>query len=324
MNTTVADLLNQHPTNVVQNTGYVTQSDKSWTRNYHPIRNVLVHTLIGEDGLTYANFERAFLPWDADDSLRTTVHAVSPNHRTWRFESEADCELWFHSEISNIVLPAWNQFPVVTQTSHTKPPRVDNISEEVDAVYSVRFGGGRTVLAIGEMKRNLVDARLWQRGNIYSNAGQKKLSQELRGYADKYQCPQVFCFDGETLLVLQFRANKVEDILEENCPVDCWVLPRESSNTPLRFALYMLLAQGFRRFQGMCAVPLTVGGLTPRLRQFFNGRPVWRVNGANLVEHPGGYQRSVDPDSGAVKWTHDEDPEAVWETLALWDVDAAQ
>lgn len=279
MNTTVADLLSQHPTNEVQNAGYVTQSDKSWTRNYHAIRNILVNTLIGEDGLTYANFERAFLPWDADDSLRTTAHAVSPNHRMWRFESEADCELWFHSEISNIVLPAWNQFPVVTQTLHTKPPRVDNISEEVDAVYSVRSGGGRTVLVIGEMKRNLLDASLWQRGNISSNAGQKKLSRELRGcvnpispnllpalvelclylsrilsdrrqpsYADKYQCPQVFCFDGETLLVLQFRANKVEDILEENCPVDCWVLPRESSNIPLCFALYMLLAQGFRRF----------------------------------------------------------------------------
>jgi hypothetical protein len=37
------------------------------------------------------------------------------------------------------------------------------------------------VLAIGEMKRNLVDVRLWQRGIISPNAGQKKLSQELCG-----------------------------------------------------------------------------------------------------------------------------------------------
>jgi len=62
----------------------------------------------------------------------------------------------------------------------------------------------------------------------------------------------------------------------------------------------------------MFAVPLTVGGLAPWSRQVFNGRPVWGVNNANLAEHPGGYRRSVDPGSGALKWTHTEDPGAVW------------
>lgn len=133
----------------------------------------------------------------------------------------------------------------------------------------------------------------------------------------------MFCFDGETLLLLQFRADKVEDILEADCPVDCWVLPRKSSYTPLRFALYMLLVQGFRRFQGLYAMPISVGGLTPRFRQFFSGRPVWGMEGVNL-DHPGGYQRSVDADSGAIKWTHPEDPELVRETPTLWDVPAGQ
>lgn len=110
--------------------------------------------------------------------------------------------------------------------------------------------------------------------------------------------------------------------------MDCWVLPRKSSHTPLRVALYRLLLQGFRRFQGTCAAPppLTVGGLMPHGRLFFNGLPLWRVSGTNVnvVEHPGGYRRWVDPDSGAIKWTHDEDPEAVvWETFALWGVNAA-
>lgn len=95
------------------------------------------------------------------------------------FESEADCELWFHSEISNVVLTS--QFPVVTQSSHIKPPRVDNISEEIDAVYSVKFNQVRTVLAKGEMKRNLIQAHFWQYGNISLNRVQKRLLQELRG-----------------------------------------------------------------------------------------------------------------------------------------------
>ncbi|KAK0701106.1 hypothetical protein B0T21DRAFT_321997 [Apiosordaria backusii] len=294
MNTTAA-LLSEHPTNYVYNTDYVTQSDKAWARNYRPIHTMLVHTSIGGDGLTYADFKTAFLPRDDDDDLRLRASAVPPNQRTWRLQSEADCELWFHSEISNIVLAAWNQYPVVTQTSHTKPPLIANISEEVDTTYSVKFGATRTVLAIGEMKRNLVDPRLWQGGDISSSASQKKLSQELRGYADKYQCPQVFCFDGKTLLLLQFRANRVEDILKENCPVDCWVLPRASSFTTLRSALYMLLVQGFRRFQGACAPQVSVGGLTPQLRQFYNGQLIWAApEGMNVLEHPGGYQRSVD------------------------------
>jgi len=246
-NTTVADLLGQHLTNEVQTTGQATQSDKAWTRNYHPIRNLYVHTQVNhrDDGLVYANFERALLPWDADDTMRTAEPAIPANHRIWRLESEADCELWFHSEVSNIVLAAWSQFPVVTQSSHIKPPRDDQrISEEVDAVYSIKTRTvSRAVLAIGEMKRNRVDPDRWQSGDISSLPGQVKLSQELRGYAGKYQCPQVFCFDGETLLLLQFQANSAPDILQENCPVDCWVLPREPVGTPLRPALYMLLLQ---------------------------------------------------------------------------------
>jgi len=70
-------------------------------------------------------------------------------------------------------------------------------------------------------------------------------------YAAKYKCPQVLYFDGETLLLLQFRANAEGDIQLEDLVVDCWVLPRARSGTPFRYALYMLLLQGFRRLQGM-------------------------------------------------------------------------
>ncbi|KAL2017964.1 hypothetical protein VTK56DRAFT_1496 [Thermocarpiscus australiensis] len=182
MSTTVANLLEQHPTNFVYSTNYTTSTDKTWARRYHPIRNLTIHSTIGEDGLTYVDFQTAFLPWSEDGDLRMSAPAVPPNQRTWRFVSEADCELWFNSEISNIVLAAWNEFPLVTQSSHIKPPRVESIPEEVDSTYTVRYRGQRSVLVIGEMKRNLVSAAGWQRGEV-SREPQKKLPQELRGCA---------------------------------------------------------------------------------------------------------------------------------------------
>ena len=65
-----------------------------------------------------------------------------------------------------------------------------------------------------------------------------------RSYAHKYRCPQIFCFDGVYLLMLQFRINKsVDDIRLTGCAVDCWVVPRENHGRgcTLRYALYRFL-----------------------------------------------------------------------------------
>jgi len=96
-------------------------------------------------------------------------------------DCEADCELWFHTEVSNVVLAGWDRYRQVTQASQTKLPRTENIPEEVDATYSIKYGNERTVIAIGEMKRNLIQAAAWQAGNVLQVAGQKMLSRELRG-----------------------------------------------------------------------------------------------------------------------------------------------
>jgi len=181
MNTTVSDLLSTHPENEVYNPEFVTQSNKAWAQSFSWIRNLTVHTWI-EDELAYTDF-KAFIQQHDDDTLRLSELAVHPNRRKWRLETEADCELWFHSEVSNIVLAAWSQYPSVTQTSQTKPPTTDvSIPESVDSTYSMKFQKDKKVLAIGEMKRNLINPDLWQQGDISSNEGQKKLSRELRGY----------------------------------------------------------------------------------------------------------------------------------------------
>lgn len=101
----------------------VTQSDKPWAQRYPAIRNLIVHTIIDEDNWTTANFDRAILSLDSDDTiLRASVEARRPNDRPWRLECKADCELWFHTEISNVVLAAWNQYPRVMQSPNLPWP----------------------------------------------------------------------------------------------------------------------------------------------------------------------------------------------------------
>ncbi|KAK3373652.1 hypothetical protein B0T24DRAFT_271170 [Lasiosphaeria ovina] len=319
---TVGHLIWQNPDNPVENNHIYTYTNKAWTSPYHVIQNLMIRTQLDGDGRTNGDFT-TFKTFD-DDALRSQQYAVSPNMRSWIFDSEADCELFFHTEVSNVVLAGWRSYPLVRQTSHMKPLGSNN-AESVDATYLAGPGDNMTVIVIGEMKKNLIDARSWQSGNIMGNSPQEKLSKELRAYAHKYQTPQVYCFDGETLLLLQFRASKAADILSHTVKVDCWVFPREKTNVPLRYALYMLLSQGFRRFQTMNALPgpLSVGGFESVERRFFDGRPIWRdMYSHKTLDHPGGYNRSVDAD-GAVKWTDPNDlagASVVYETLPFWTV----
>ncbi|KAL2174067.1 uncharacterized protein P884DRAFT_159421, partial [Thermothelomyces heterothallicus CBS 202.75] len=177
--------------------------------------------------------------------------ARPPNERYWRLETESDVEHWWHTEISDIVMAAWARYPAIVQTCHTKPLSEITISENVDSTYGVYIGNQRYPVVIGEMKRNLINEEDWQANSLRDT--QQKLARELRGYADKYQCPQVFCWDGRYLLVLQFRARKPDHIRNADCPIDCWVIPVEGSTCTLRYALYRLMVQGFRRCQAVVA-----------------------------------------------------------------------
>jgi hypothetical protein len=101
--------------------------------------------------------------------------AREPNFRRWRLEYEADCESWFHNEVSNVVLAAWASYPGVLQTSHAGPLSLtEQIAESVDATYSTKINGERVPLVVGEFKRNLIDMEAWQTGDLSSVEGQKK------------------------------------------------------------------------------------------------------------------------------------------------------
>jgi hypothetical protein len=136
-------------------------------------------------------------------------------------------------------------------------------------------------------------------------------------YAYKYRCPQIFCFDGSLLVLLQFKAYRLEDLKDEACPVDCWAIPIEGSSCSLRYGLHRFLAQGWRRCQGEFAAHFSVGGLTPYSREFYIGLPIWKIDGRKQKSHPAGYRRAVHGESGALMWTHDVHP-IEWETGAFW------
>lgn len=192
MATSAVDLLTQHPTNsiaYIPNKG--AQTNKSWALNYHPISNLIIHTTVSPGGVVEATYEPAFLPLKDDDSLRLSESALPPNKREWHIFNAADRELWFHTEISNIVLAAWSRYPAVVQTSHPKPQGFNSPADEVPIAYSMQRGSIRAILAVGEIKRNVIDREVWKSGHLDAEGTQERLSRELRGYVgDK---PSIQC-----------------------------------------------------------------------------------------------------------------------------------
>jgi hypothetical protein len=62
---------------------------------------------------------------------------------------------------------------------------------------------------------------------------------------------------------------------------------------------------------------MTVGGLQPHSRNFFNGEPIWQYQVSLYTAHPFGYKRLTDGETGTLMWTH-RDYEGEWETDAFW------
>ncbi|POR33875.1 Uncharacterized protein TPAR_05929 [Tolypocladium paradoxum] len=324
MATTVGYLLSQHPTNPVDDPRYETDTKKGWAKRFEPISRVKVHTSV-QDGIVLADFDSALGREQADDTVRQQLGAYPPNYRHWRLETESDAKNWFHHEISSVVLAAWAQHPNVIQQSEAKAFSDSTIAEVADDAYTIKPASQmRTPLVIGEFKRGLIQPPQWQRGDI-DTSRQLTLSRELRGYAHKYECPQIFCFDGRTLLMLQFRARKLKHVAEADCEVDCWVIPRENEGgCTLRYALYRLLVQGLRRCQGKLALSnVTLYGQSPKFRQFYSGEPIWDVEG-KLYRQPWDCYRVIDPSNGAFYWmcreeeVQDQDGNRMWDTQGIY------
>ncbi|KIH89746.1 hypothetical protein SPBR_08993 [Sporothrix brasiliensis 5110] len=260
MATTVGVIVNEHPAPVDEATDMMSQSNKAWTHSYLPIKKLRVHTYMNADMFTVtANFD-VFAPENDDDVLRMQQVARRPNVRRYRLYSEEDGISWFHNEVSNVLLPAFHRYPIVTQTSHHPPPHG---SERVDFSYIVQG--------------------------------------------------------------LEFRISKPQDILT-NCTVDCWVFPRDNvGGTPIRYAFYRLLVQGFRRVQGMRRFNTPINNTLAESCTFFSGKPHWRQADGTSTSSPFGCTRKVDPVTGGVYWVDqsgeelvDDNGDRLWDTGPFW------
>ncbi|POR36347.1 Uncharacterized protein TPAR_03458 [Tolypocladium paradoxum] len=323
MASTAATLIGQHSTNPIQETYHKSGSSKEWTRSYAPITNLIIHTIVQGPQAVQANFSAFHDEYD-DDSLRLHEPAYPPNYKRCRLNSEEDGIQWFHTEVSNIVLAGFARYPELILASHEKSFSEHRRDHTVDVAYSVAHAGRRKHVAIGEFKRGLIVGDQWQSGTLRSS--QESLSRELRAYAHIYACPQIFCFDNYAFLVLQFRAREPDKIKDPKCEVDCWVIPRENLyGCTLRYAFYRLLVQGFRRCQGETALDVALHEQRPFRREFYSGKPVWKIDGSSYYK-PWNYQRVVHGPSGAFYWAHpggsnpilDANGNTIWDTEAFW------
>jgi hypothetical protein len=133
----------------------------------------------------------------------------------------------------------------------------------------------------------------------------------------------MFCFDGVTLLLIQFRAQAEAELAHKNCPIDVMVIPYDNSGVnygdhigcAIRYGLYRLLTAGLRRCIGIKSPSLSIAGY-PRHFEYFSGYPYWITAAGRQAAHPLGYEQAYDEDNHAYKWTLNGEFEN-WDTITL-------
>lgn len=181
---TVGGLLLEHSTNPVKFTGLQSGSNKIWAKDFPTKLTITVHTRIGQGAEASAistTFDSPFFPQLEDDALRMQEPACRPTYRRYQLSSEGDMSLWFDTEVSNIVLAAFARYPSVLQASFERPLGDQHVAQSIDTAYSIEYKRRKFHIAVGDFKRNLIDPKQWQNGDLKRRA-QQNLAQELRGY----------------------------------------------------------------------------------------------------------------------------------------------
>ncbi|QDS77975.1 hypothetical protein FKW77_001927 [Venturia effusa] len=297
----------------------VSLSLKAWTAPYPQIlgqNNLTVHPP------TNAGLLAMFGVEDDLDQLRLSTYAYPLNSYVDVLSTEGDSVASFHRQITTAVRLAFTNYPFIIERSESGPPGHAPFAETVDHYFSFTHVNRECLLAAGELKnRGIIRRARWY--GVQAAAGtEARLGKELRGYATKYRTPQMYCYDGSNLLIVQFRAQTEADIQDEACPIDCMVIPRSSEvddHCSMRMALYRLVSQGIRRCLALYAPQLAIGACR-REWEYFSGCPYWRSNvgrTADLVVGGVSYQREFDQQNRAWKWTPNNGQVGQWDTYVL-------
>ncbi|KAJ5189847.1 hypothetical protein N7491_008110 [Penicillium cf. griseofulvum] len=119
----------------------------------------------------------------------------------------------------------------------------------------------------------------------------KELLQEMRRYAHHYDCPQVFVFDSEGVLVVQFRAGCLGDILSEQCGYDRYWVPCMSPSFKTLRAFRQLAHHGWYRVSAVwSSLRFDLEG-SVRTYEYWSGNPVWITGHLRSYDHPEGWVR---------------------------------
>ncbi|KAK4096894.1 hypothetical protein N658DRAFT_501069 [Parathielavia hyrcaniae] len=248
------------------------------------------------------------LPSEVDDiGLQYPAHSLNLTHQA--ILSEGDVTRDFDQNFEPFRL-AFSGGPFLWPRSLCGPTGPTNTSVTVD--YQLTWPGQNPLLEraamIGELKQPFVIIPSeWtpsQRGWV-DNPGDmtKRLQREMRGYAHRYKCPQVFVFDSVHLVILQFRAASKDQIQDQDCHVDICIIPREKlfqEQCTIQYALYRLAWRGWMRLSATSAtqegskrktVTVAVDGI-PRAYEWWSGKPFWEVApGRYQFGHPNGWKR---------------------------------
>ncbi|UNI15366.1 hypothetical protein JDV02_001903 [Purpureocillium takamizusanense] len=169
------DILEEHPYNAVYNLENRSSTDKRWARDYAPIKAdpSRLHTIMDASGILVPDWS-FFVPALSDDTIRRQEVSLRTNNmRRWVLDSEEDGAGYFLVEIVSPVLSKFVNFPGIIYRSFGSQNGVI-----VDCAFE--WDGRR--IAIGEYKRNLIDARAWYTSDFDKLPSQNKLTRELRGY----------------------------------------------------------------------------------------------------------------------------------------------
>ncbi|KAL2015109.1 hypothetical protein VTK56DRAFT_6309 [Thermocarpiscus australiensis] len=302
-------------------------SRKSWTDQYHLLdrRHVDIHPPTKEaidsflgPGLSYGDNYAYQLPSEVDYiGLQNPVHPLNVAHQM--IQSEGDGDRDFYQNFEPPFRLAFSGWPFLWPRSLLGPTGPTDTSVTVD--YQLTWPGENRLLEratmVGELKQPyVIIPEEWSEkppGDIT-----RRLQRQMRGYAHRYKCPQVFVFDSVHLLILQFRAASRDEIKSQECDVDCCIIPREELfpglQCTIQYALYRLAWRGWMRLSATLAgqnsarkpLDVAVDGI-PRVYEWWSGRPAWRVAGRYQFGHPNGWKRQFirDGTDGYFIWVDD-------------------
>ncbi|KYG40763.1 hypothetical protein M433DRAFT_159955 [Acidomyces richmondensis BFW] len=219
------------------------------------------------------SFETCFGTLDPADFKRLNILYI-PINREETLRTEGDVSSYFDIHIRGPVSLAWSSYPHLEFRSLERPLSRDiSADDEVVVVDCAIFFRDVHCLAVLDHKRpGVIRENDW---NVYGDntAASQRLGRELRGYAHYYNTPLAMCFDGHYLLILRFRCDDKEDILDHD--PDSWLIKCVPSqgDVGVRRALYQCVKDQYHR---VCVpIPRTTVGRFTSFRPAGTGQTHW-------------------------------------------------